>query len=56
MYERTGMLGQVFASLAELKLPPQHVGHQFAFADLPRALLLMQSGQSVGKIVVTIDE
>ena len=35
-------------------LRPPFIGHTFAFADAPAAMRLLQSGTSVGKVVLTV--
>lgn len=55
LYEQTDRMLAMLAQLQALDLKPQHVGHVFSFADLPRAIRLYQRGETVGKVVVTVD-
>lgn len=43
-------------AVAAAKVPGPHVGKTFPFAQLPAALAFLQSGRSVGKVVVTLGE
>ena len=45
-----------YASLAALGLAPPHIGARYPFADAPRALEELQSGHTVGKSVLWIDD
>ncbi len=38
------------------KVPGPHVGKTFSFANLPAALAFLQSGKSIGKVVVTVSD
>lgn len=49
-------LGKLVDDMLELQLPPPHVGHRFAFEDVPEALKLFQTGRSTGKIVVQVQQ
>jgi hypothetical protein len=56
MYSSVGKMKEAYDGLTRLNLAPQTIGHEFDFAQLPQALALMQSGQSVGKIVVNVSQ
>jgi hypothetical protein len=44
------------AAISAAKAPGPHVGKTFSFVQLPAALAYLQSGKSVGKVVVTLSE
>ncbi|XDD42534.1 medium chain dehydrogenase/reductase family protein [Leptospira sp. WS60.C2] len=43
-----------FSDLMMLSLPKQTIGHEFTFDSMHDALRTMQSGQSIGKIVINV--
>lgn len=53
LYDRIEMLAQLYAALEGLHLPPPLVGRAYGFGDLPAALAFLQSGDSVGKVVLS---
>ena len=55
LYEQTDMMHQLLQQLQALHLPPQHIGHTFAFKDMLYAIRLFQRGETIGKVVVTVD-
>jgi hypothetical protein len=52
LYEQTDMMHQLLGGLQALGLPPQHIGHVYAFEDMHEAIRLFQRGKTVGKVVV----
>ncbi len=52
LYERIEMLPPILEHLAQMKLTPPHVGHTFYFEEMREAILLFQSGKTVGKVIV----
>ena len=54
LYERAELLRNLLTELEALKLAPPHVGHVFAFENLPDAVRLFQTGKTVGKVVVEV--
>lgn len=54
LYERAELLRSLLVALEDLTLAAPHVGHIFAFDALPEAIRLFQTGQTVGKVVVTV--
>ncbi len=52
LYEHIEMLPPILAHLEQMHLTPPHVGHTFDFEQMREAILLFQSGQTVGKVVV----
>lgn len=55
LYEQTDLMHAMLRDLQALHLKPPHVGHVFSFDQLPEAIRLFQRGQTVGKVVVTVD-
>ena len=47
-------LSQLAAELQHLNLPAPLVGETFDFADAPSALRRLQSGRTVGKVVLEV--
>jgi hypothetical protein len=56
MYEEVEMMDRMCEELMALKLQPPHVGHSFPFSQLIDAVSHLQSGLSVGKVVVEVSE
>ena len=56
LYEKADLMHEILGEIAELELAPPHVGHQFTFAQLPEAIRLFQTGQTIGKIVINVTE
>lgn len=55
LYERADLMHQLLTELDGLNLPAPHVGHIFPFEKLHEAILLFQSGKTVGKVVVEVN-
>ena len=53
MFEHAGLL-EALVAIERLITRPPYVGRQFEFSDLPAAMRYLQSGGSVGKVVVTV--
>jgi alcohol dehydrogenase len=53
MFDHPGLPDALLAIEPLIAAPP-HVGRTFAFADLPAAMRHLQSGVSIGKVVVTV--
>ncbi len=53
LYERVTLMHQLIQELKELDIGKPHVGHTFPFERLKEAVKLFQSGQTIGKVVVT---
>ena len=49
-------LAKLAAELQEMQLPPPHVGETFSFDDAPSALRRFQSGRTVGKVVLEVQD
>eukprot|EP00200_Dunaliella_tertiolecta_P002356 CAMPEP_0202337316 /NCGR_PEP_ID=MMETSP1126-20121109/40_1 /ASSEMBLY_ACC=CAM_ASM_000457 /TAXON_ID=3047 /ORGANISM="Dunaliella tertiolecta, Strain CCMP1320" /LENGTH=389 /DNA_ID=CAMNT_0048927469 /DNA_START=212 /DNA_END=1381 /DNA_ORIENTATION=- len=54
LYEKIDMFEALYQSLEGLQLESPMVGRTFPFAELPAALEHLQSGQSVGKVIVQV--
>lgn len=55
LWDQSARLGQAYADLAATITRPPHVSERFAFADAPAALRRLQSGASVGKVVLVVE-
>ncbi len=55
LYEQTDMMHSMLGELEALHLKPQHIGHVFPFGQLHAAIRLFQRGETVGKVVVTLE-
>ena len=56
LYEKAELMHQILEEMKILNIGQPLVGHTFAFAKLPDAIRLFQSGSTVGKVVILIDE
>lgn len=54
LYDRLDMLAELYDKVDALQLDPPVVGKVFEFDELPDALAYLQSGRSVGKVVVAV--
>lgn len=54
LYHKKELMREILSEMNELKLPPPLVGHKYNFEELSRALKHFQSGQTVGKVVITV--
>jgi len=50
------VLAKLATELQELHLPPPHVGETFSFDDAPSALRRLQTGKTVGKLVLEVGD
>jgi len=55
LYDQTETLSSLWEGLEQLKLPPSRIGEVFPFAELPAAIRGLQSGRTVGKVVVSVN-
>ncbi|MBB1286520.1 zinc-binding dehydrogenase [Flavisolibacter sp. BT320] len=55
LYEQTDLMHQMLHELQALNLKPQHIGHQFSFTEMHKAIRQFQRGETVGKVVVNVD-
>jgi len=54
LWDWADVLPRAYADLERLGRPAPRVGHTFAFSDAPAAMRLLQSGASVGKVVLRV--
>jgi len=54
LYEKAELMHQLLQEIEQLELEKPHVGHTFSFEELPKAIRLFQSGETMGKVVVEI--
>ena len=54
LWEQADRLPQAYAGLAPYITRPPHIGRRFSFAEAPAAMRYLQSGRSVGKVVLEI--
>jgi len=55
LWDRAERLAEAYAALDALIAGPPLVGRRFPFADAPAAMRHLQSGESVGKVVLEVD-
>jgi alcohol dehydrogenase len=54
LWEQADRLPQAYAGLAPCLARPPHIGRRFPFAEVPDAMRYLQSGRSVGKVVLEV--
>ncbi|KGD63937.1 zinc-containing alcohol dehydrogenase [Alcanivorax nanhaiticus] len=54
LWEQKSEMQSLLKELADVPIPAPHVGHRFAFEQAHDALSLLQSGQTIGKVVLTL--
>ncbi len=54
LWDQAERLSKAYAQLAGLMRQPPFVGRRFPFADAPAALRYLQSGESIGKVVLEL--
>ena len=52
LYEKAEKMGELLGKLEQFDLGRPIIGESFSFAELPEALRVFQSGQTVGKVVI----
>ncbi|HHS95672.1 MAG TPA: zinc-binding dehydrogenase [Phaeodactylibacter sp.] len=55
LYEQVEIMHNIIANVNALQLPPPYIGHRFSFEKIPEAIRLFQTGRTVGKVVVKVD-
>ena len=55
LWNRADRLGSIYDELAAMIRSPPYIGKRFAFADAPAAMRYLQSGGSVGKVVLEVE-
>lgn len=56
LYDRVELMNELLKELQVMDIGKPHVGHTFAYAQLPEAVKLFMSGKTVGKVVVLTEE
>ena len=56
LWEQKAAMQALLQELASVHIAPPHVGHTFSFEQAHEALHLLQSGRTVGKVVLTLAE
>jgi len=54
LWDQADRLGRAYDRLVSQVQSPPHIGRRFAFADAPAALRYLQSGESIGKVVLEV--
>lgn len=54
LYNQQRLMAGLYATVERLQLPAPLVGHTYTWQQLPEALAFLQSGRSVGKVVVAV--
>lgn len=49
-------LAELAHELVQMDLPAPHIGETFSFEDAPAALRRFQTGKTVGKVVLEVNE
>ncbi len=52
LYEQKSLMHEIISDLNKMDMAPPYVGQVFEFDELPKALKLFQSGQTMGKVVI----
>lgn len=56
LWDELQLLKEMVIELEMLNMDPPYVGHSFSFGQVPEALQLLRSGNSIGKVVINIDQ
>jgi len=56
LYERVKLMHELLAKLKNINIGKPVVGHRFSFDELPEAIRLFQTGKTIGKVVVEIND
>jgi alcohol dehydrogenase len=56
LYEKKELMQQILNELEALNMEAPYIGHRFKFDEMHEALKLFQSGKTMGKVVLTIDD
>ena len=54
LYEKAELMHELLGELQKMDLGKPHVGHNLPFEDMKDAILLFQSGKTMGKVVLTV--
>lgn len=52
LYEKAGLMHELMERIGQMDIGKPHVGQVFEFPDLPDAVRALQSGKTVGKVIV----
>lgn len=55
LYDKKELMKQILKELENFQMEAPFIGHRFKFDEMHEALKLFQSGKTVGKVVLTID-
>ena len=56
LYENADLMHDILEELTVLDVGRPNAGHRFPFTELPAAVRTFQSGKTVGKVVVEVEE
>ena len=56
LYEKAELMFEILKEIEILQIKKPHIGHRFNFDELPNALKLFQSGKTIGKVVINIED
>jgi len=54
LYEKAEMMHELLTELQKMNLGKPHIGHNLPFNEMKDAILLFQSGKTMGKVVLTV--
>ena len=54
LYENVDLFNTLIKDIIEMELPPAFIGHSYPYEKLPEALRMLQSGKTIGKVVVVV--
>ena len=54
LYEKAELMHELLGELQKMDLGKPHVGHNLSFEEMKDAILLFQSGKTMGKVVLTV--
>lgn len=52
LYEKAGLMHELMEKISQMEIGKPHVGQVFEFPDLPDAVRSLQSGKTIGKVIV----
>lgn len=56
LYDRKELMKECLAEMDSMNLPAPHIGHVYPFEDLPDALREFQRGNTIGKVVIEVND
>lgn len=54
LFDRADRLPAAISAALALSPEPPHIGARFSFDELPKALRVLQSGRTTGKVVIEV--